>query len=66
MVRRLAPSDRNNELRELAREMHALSARPLYELFRELDAGAPLLQTLRAYSDLPLAGFTGHLGRRDL
>jgi hypothetical protein len=48
-------------------KIHALGARPLFELFRELDAGASLLSTLRRSADLlPLAGFVERMGGRDL
>jgi hypothetical protein len=67
LVRRLALPDCDRELRQLAREIHALGARPLFELFRELDAGASLLPTLRGSADLlPLAGFVERMGGRDL
>jgi hypothetical protein len=63
-IRKPGLPDRN---RELAREVHALGPRPLYELLRELDRGAPLLETLRHYSELlPLAGFIERMGGRDL
>ena len=45
-------------LAHLAREIHRLGERPLYELFRELDAGAPLISRLEAYARLErYAGF---------
>jgi hypothetical protein len=39
-------------LRQLAGRIHALGPRPLYELLRELDAGAELGPALEAYADL--------------
>jgi hypothetical protein len=44
------PRDR---LRHLARQIHRLGERPLFELFRELDAGAPLWPRLEVYATLP-------------
>jgi hypothetical protein len=45
-------------LRLLARRIHGLGPRPLYELLRELDAGAELGPRLEAYARLaPLADF---------
>jgi hypothetical protein len=42
----------------LAIRIHALGPRPLYELFRELEAGAPLIERLERYAALfPLADF---------
>jgi hypothetical protein len=42
----------------LARRIHRLGERPLFELFVELSAGAPLLSRLERYAELePLAGF---------
>ena len=43
----------NARLRHLAGRIHALGERPLYELFRQLDAGADLHPTLEAYASLP-------------
>jgi hypothetical protein len=40
-------------LRYLAGRIHALGERPLYELLRELDAGADLRLTLETYAALP-------------
>jgi|HubBroStandDraft_1064217.scaffolds.fasta_scaffold953927_1 hypothetical protein len=36
----------------LARRIHALGERPLLELLRELDGGAPLHERLEAYARL--------------
>jgi hypothetical protein len=36
----------------LARKIHRLGERPLFELFLELEAGAPLLPRLEAYARL--------------
>jgi hypothetical protein len=51
---RFAPSwsDDRARLRQLARRIHSLGERPLYELFAELDDGAPLRSTLEAYARL--------------
>ena len=38
-------------LRHLAREIHALGPRPLFELFVELEAGADLAERLERYAD---------------
>jgi hypothetical protein len=43
----------NVRLRQLARRLHALGPRPLYELLRELDAGADLGERLERYAGLP-------------
>ena len=49
-------------LRFLARRIHRLGSRPLYELLRELVDGADPLPQLEAYAALaPLAGFIAHL-----
>jgi len=40
-------------LRHLARRIHHLGERPLYELFVELDAGANLAESLERYAALP-------------
>jgi hypothetical protein len=37
-------------LRRLARQIHTLGERPLFELFRELNAGADLHPTLEIYA----------------
>ena len=51
----------------LARRIHRLGDRPLYERFREIDAGAPLHPTLEAYARLePLAPLIEACGGRDL
>jgi hypothetical protein len=39
-------------LRYLARQVHALGERPLYELLRELQQGAPLEERLEVYARL--------------
>jgi hypothetical protein len=50
-------------LRHLARQIHELGERPLYELFRELEQGADLLPTLEAYARLaPFAQFIAENG----
>jgi hypothetical protein len=42
--------------------IHRLGERPLFELFVELEAGAPLLPRLEAYARLaPLAGFIAEM-----
>jgi hypothetical protein len=47
----------------LARRIHALGPRPLFELFVELEAGEPLLPRLEAYARLaPLGGFIAEMG----
>jgi hypothetical protein len=47
----------------LARQIHALGERPLFELFRELKRGADLHDTLERYARLsPLAEFIAALG----
>lgn len=52
-------------LRHLAREIHALGPRPLFELFVELEAGADLAERLERYARLP-ADVIAALGARDL
>jgi hypothetical protein len=50
-------------LRHLARQIHALGERPLFEIFRELDSGSPLGETLERYARLePLAAFIASQG----
>jgi hypothetical protein len=45
-------------LRHLARQVHSLGERALFELFRELEAGAEPHDALERYARLsPLAGF---------
>jgi hypothetical protein len=39
-------------MRRLARRLHGLGPRPLYEFLVELDAGAPLLERLEKYAAL--------------
>lgn len=41
-----------HRLRYLAERLHALGARPLFELLRELDAGAELRSRLERYCEL--------------
>ena len=50
--RNLTPAPPQERLRHLAQQIHRLGERPLYELFRELEAGAPLLPRLEAYARL--------------
>lgn len=40
-------------LRYLARKIHKLGERPLYELLLELSSGAPLYDRLERYAALP-------------
>jgi hypothetical protein len=40
-------------LRHLARRLHALGERPLYEFIREVVAGRDLIEHLERYADLP-------------
>ena len=57
--------ERNTEarLRYLAAQIHPLGPRPLFELFREVEAGSDLLQTLERYAKLePLTEFISDLG----
>ena len=55
--------DRRARLRQLARRIHTLGPRPLYELLVELDDGAELWPTLEAYGRLErFAGFIGEHG----
>jgi len=52
--------ERNTEarLRYLAAQIHQLGPRPLFELLREIKAGADVLSALERYARLgPLAGF---------
>jgi hypothetical protein len=45
-------------LRHLAQRIHSLGPRPLFELLRELDAGADVADALERYARLaPLASF---------
>jgi hypothetical protein len=61
------PAIPDERLRYLARAIHSLGERPLFELFRELSLGAPLKRRLEAYARLaPLAGFISEHGGRDL
>jgi hypothetical protein len=49
-------------LRRLAAEIHTLGERALYELFRELAAGADLVERLERYAALsPLVSFIRQL-----
>ena len=53
---RRAVSVRDARLRRLARQVHGLGERPLFELFRELDDGAELWDALERYARVePLA-----------
>jgi hypothetical protein len=54
----LTPHER---LAYLARKIHRLGERPLYELLLELSSGAPLLERLECYVALP-ADFIAALG----
>jgi hypothetical protein len=55
---RIGHDNRHSRLRQLAKRIHALGERPLYELLVELDEGAELRPTLEAYGRLePLVGF---------
>jgi hypothetical protein len=47
-----APALPRERLACLARRIHRLGERPLYELFRELASGAPLLPRLERYARL--------------
>jgi hypothetical protein len=54
-------------LQRLARQIHALGERPLYECLLELERGADLLPTLERYGRLaPFATFIAENGGRDL
>ena len=54
-------------LQRLARQIHALGERPLYECLLELERGADLLPTLERYGRLaPFAAFIAENGGRDL
>jgi hypothetical protein len=58
-----APRIPRERLRHLARRVHALGPRPLYELLRELEAGLPLVERLEVYARLgDLADFIKQLG----
>jgi hypothetical protein len=64
LLTRTAP-ERNTEarLRYLAARIHPLGERPLFELFREVEAGSDLLPVLERYSKLePLTEFISDLG----
>src|ERR1700677_4942062 len=53
----------DSRLRRLARQIHALGERPLYELFRELERGVDLHDALDRYARLAdLAGFIAQQG----
>jgi hypothetical protein len=43
---------RDTRLRHLARTLHSLGERPLYEFLREIDQGAPFWPTLEGYATL--------------
>jgi hypothetical protein len=51
-------------LRRLAGLIHGPGPRPLYDLLRQLDAGADLHPTLEAYARLPAAFIAAHGGDR--
>ena len=54
-------------LQHLARQIHALGERPLYECLLELDRGADPRPTLERFARLaPLAGFIAENRGRDL
>jgi hypothetical protein len=54
-------------LQRLARQIHALGERPLYECLLELERGADLLPTLERYGRLaPFAEFIAAQGGRNL
>jgi hypothetical protein len=54
-------------MRHLARCLHCLGERPLYEFLREIDRGEPLRETLEAYASIaPLAWFIREMGGADL
>jgi hypothetical protein len=56
-----------SRLQRLARQIHALGERPLYECLLELERGADLLPTLERYARLaPFAAFIAENGGRDL
>lgn len=50
-------------LRRLARQIHTLGERPLFELLRELDAGADVHSTLESYARL--AGLADFIHEQD-
>jgi hypothetical protein len=52
-----------SRLRYLARKVHGLGKRSLFEMFRELDSGGDLQCVLERYARLaPLGEFISHLG----
>jgi hypothetical protein len=52
-----------SRLQYLARKVHGLGPRPLFEMFRELASGGDLQCVLERYARLaPLAEFISHLG----
>jgi hypothetical protein len=56
-----------SRLQRLARQIHALGERPLYECLLELESNADLLPTLERYARLaPFAAFIAENGGRDL
>jgi hypothetical protein len=58
-----SPAHPRERLLYLAGLIHALGPRPLFQLFLELQNGAPLQPRLEAYAKLaPLAGFIGDMG----
>jgi hypothetical protein len=53
--RRAAPSDRQRadlRLRHLTRAVYPLGPRPLYEMFREIQAGKDLVDALERYAEI--------------
>jgi hypothetical protein len=62
-IRRFEPrsAQRRARVRFLARRIHALGERPLFEMFCELDAGADFTECAERYAALP-AGLIKALG----
>lgn len=56
---------RNGRLRQLAAHLHRLGPRPVFELLREVDAGADLLERLERYAELD-TGTVHALGASEL
>jgi hypothetical protein len=55
---------RQGDLAVFARKIHRLGERPLCELFRELDRGADLRETLEIYAALPREIIVAYSGDR--
>jgi len=58
----MSPAVTDARLRRLARRVHRLGERPLYELFPELAAGADPIERIERYAALPpdfIAAFGG-------